>query len=170
MWGYEAESHRVMQLMNKGIDLNARQKILEDARDAGLWNLCTFLLGYPTETPEELQATIDVIYRHDLVNTCTPSNFALKKNAILKDEASSVGITDFTENGELHISYKYQSLTQTMEEVKAKRNSFERKFLEDNRDRLFAHSFTESDSILLYLVKYGRDYVRDYRLTYKRKI
>lgn len=57
-----------------------------------------------------------------------------------------------------------------MEEVKAKRNSFERKFLEDNRDRLFAHSFTESDSILLYLVKYGRDYVRDYRLTYKRKI
>jgi radical SAM superfamily enzyme YgiQ (UPF0313 family) len=170
MWGYEAESERVMKLINKGIDLSHRQRILADARDAGLWNLCTFLLGYPTETPEELQSTIDVIYRHDLINTCTPSNFALKKNAILKDEASTVGITDFTENGELHISYKYQSLTQTMEEVKAKRNSFERKFLEDSRDRLFAHSFTESDSILLYLVKYGRDYVRDYRLTYKRKI
>ena len=60
--------------------------------------------------------------------------------------------------------------SQTMEEVKNKRNSFEKKFLEDTRDRLFAHSFTESDSILLYLVKYGRDYVRDYRLSYKRKI
>lgn len=170
MWGYEAESERVMALINKGIDLHHRRRILLDAKDAGLWNLCTFLLGFPTETKEELQSTIDVIYNHDLINTCTPSNFALKKNAILKDNVSSVGITDFTENGELHISYKYQSDTQTMDEVKKNRNAFERKYLEDTRDRLFAHSFTESDSILLYLVKYGRDYVRDYRLSYKRKI
>ncbi len=170
MWGYEAESERVMKLINKGIDLSYRKKILTDAKDAGLWNLCTFLLGYPTETWEELQSTIKVIYDHDLVNTCTPSNFALKKNAILKDSATSVGITDFKENGELHISYKYLSDTQTMEEVKAKRNAFEKKYLEDTRDRLFAHSFTESDSILMYLAKYGRDYVRDYRLKYERKV
>ena len=57
-----------------------------------------------------------------------------------------------------------------MEEVKSKRNAFEKKYREDTRDRLFAHSFTESDSILMYLVKYGRDYVRDYRLEYKSKI
>lgn len=169
MWGYEAESERVMKLINKGIDVSHRKTILKNAKDAGLWNLCTFLLGYPTETPEELQATIDVIYDHELINTCTPSNFALKKNSILKDRASSVGITDFTENGELHISYKYHSLTQTMEEVKSKRNSFEKKYLEDTSDRLFAHSFTESDLILMYLVKYGRDYVRDYRLKYRKK-
>ena len=170
MWGYEAESERVMKLINKGIDLKCRKEILKNARDAGLWNLCTFLLGFPTETWEELQSTIKVIYDHELINTCTPSNFALKKNAILKDNATSVGITDFKENGELHISYKYISDTQTMEEVKAKRNAFEKKYREDTRDRLFAHSFTESDSILMYLVKYGRDYVKDYRLEYKSKI
>lgn len=170
MWGYEAQSERVMKLINKGIDLNHRKRILQDAKDAGLWNLCTFLLGYPTETWEELQSTIEVIYDHELINTCTPSNFALKKNAILKDHASTVGITDFTENGDFHISYKYLSSTQTMEEVKTKRNNFEKKYLEDTRDRLFAHSFTESDSILIYLVKYGRDYVKDYRLKYRRKI
>lgn len=170
MWGYESESERIMKLMNKGIDLSFRKKILQDSRDAGLWNLCTFLLGFPTETSQELQSTIDVIYDHELVNTCTPSNFALKKNSILKDETDSVGITDFTENGELHISYKYLSNTQTMEDIKAKRNSFEKKYLEDTRDRLFAHSFTESDSILMYLAKYGRNYVKDYRLTYKRKV
>lgn len=169
MWGYEAESERIMKLINKGIDLSYRKKILADARDAGLWNLCTFLLCYPTETAEELQSTIDVIYDHELVNTCTPSNFALKKNAILKDNASSVGITDFAENGELHISYKYHALTQTMEEVKKKRNSFEKKYLEDTADRLWAHTFTESDFLLMYLAKYGRDYVKDYRLKYRRK-
>lgn len=170
MWGYEAESERIMKLINKGIDLSYRKKILADSRDAGLWNLCTFLLCYPTETPEELQSTIDVIYDHELVNSCTPSNFALKKNAILKDEASSVGINDFTENGQLHISYKYQSATQTMEEVKFKRNTFEKKYLEDTQDRLWAHTFTESDFLLMYLAKYGRDYVKNYRLSYKRKL
>lgn len=170
MWGYEAESERVMKLINKGIDLSHRQRILKDAKDAGLWNLCTFLLGFPTETWDELQSTIEVIYNHDLINTCTPSNFALKKNAILKDHTEDVGITNFTDNGDFHISYKYLSETQTMEEVKTKRNNFERKYREDTRDRIFAHSFTESDSILMYLVKHGRDYVRDYRLSYKRKI
>lgn len=170
MWGYEAESERVMKLINKGIDLSYRKKILADARDVGLWNLCTFLLCYPTETPEELQSTIDVIYDHELVNSCTPSNFALKKNAILKDEASTVGINDFTENGQLHISYKYQSDTQTMEEVKFKRNTFEKKYLEDTADRLWAHTFTESDFLLMYLARYGRDYVKNYRLKYKRKL
>lgn len=170
MWGYEAQSERIMKLINKGIDLSLRKKILADARDAGLWNLCTFLLCYPTETAEELQSTIDVIYDHELVNTCTPSNFALKKNAILKDDASSVGITDFTENGELHISYKYHAVTQTMEEVKEKRNAFEKRYLEDTADRLWAHTFTESDFLLMYLAKYGRDYVKDYRLKYKRKM
>ncbi len=170
MWGYEAESERVMKLINKGIDLSYRKKILADSRDVGLWNLCTFLLCYPTETAEELQSTIDVIYDHELVNSCTPSNFALKKNAILKNEASSVGIEDFTENGQLHISYKYQSSVQTMEEVKKTRNAFEKKFLEDTADRLFPHTFTESDMLLMYLVKYGRDYVKNYRLKYNKNI
>ena len=164
MWGYEAASERVMQLMNKGIDLSRRKQILRDAADAGLWNLCTFLLCYPSETPEELQATIDVIYDHELVNTCTPSNFALKKNAILKDHASEASITDFEANGELHISYRYHSSVTTMEEIKRKRNAFERQFLIDTADRLWPHTFTDSDYLLMYLARYGRDYVKNYRL------
>ena len=169
MWGYEADSPRVMKLINKGIDVGSRKKILRDASDAGLWNLCTFLLCYPTETPEELQATIDVIYDHELVNTCTPSNFALKKNAILKNDTGSVGITSFNENGELHISYKYESTITTMEEIKRKRNAFERQYLKDTADRLWAHTFTDSDYLLMYLRYYGRDYVKNYRLKYRRK-
>ena len=170
MWGYEAASERVMNLMNKGIDLSRRKQILQDAADAGLWNLCTFLLCYPSETPEELQATIDVIYDHELVNTCTPSNFALKKNAILKDHASEASITDFEANGDLHISYRYHSSVTTMEEIKKKRNAFERQFLIDTADRLWPHTFTDSDYLLMYLAHYGRDYVKNYRLKYKRRL
>ena len=168
MWGYEAESERVMKLMNKGIDLEYRKKILTDAADVGLWNLCTFLLGYPSETQEELEATIHTIYDENLVNTSTPSNFALKKNAILKDKIEDASITDFESNGELHISYKYHSSVTTMEKIKSNRNAFEKQFVIDTADRLFPHTFTESDYLLMYLAHYGRDYVKSYRLQYKK--
>ena len=168
MWGYESESPRIMELMNKGIDLSERKRILADSAKAGIWNVVTFLLGFPTETEEELQSTIDVIYDNRIVDTCVPSNFALKKNAILKNKAESVDITEFHENGDLHISYKYSSLTSTMEEVKARRNRFEKKFLEDTADRLWPHTFTEGDYLMFYLTHYGKDYVKNYRLKYKK--
>lgn len=170
MWGYEAASERVMRLMNKGIDLSRRKQILTDSAQAGLWNLCTFLLCYPSETPEELQQTIDFIYDHELVNTCTPSNFALKKNSILKNNTQDAEITDFQANGDFHISYKFHSTVTSMEEIKKKRNSFERQYLIDTADRLWAHTFTDSDYLLLYLAHYGRDYVKNYRLRYKRDL
>ncbi len=170
MWGYESESPRIMELMNKGIDLSERKRILADSAKAGIWNVVTFLLGFPTETEEELQSTIDVIYDNKIVDTCVPSNFALKKNAILKNKAESVDITEFHENGDLHISYKYSSLTSTMEEVKARRNRFEKKFLEDTADRLWPHTFTEGDYLMFYLTRYGKDYVKNYRLKYKKDI
>ncbi len=170
MWGYESESPRIMELMNKGIDLSERKRILADSAKAGIWNVVTFLLGFPTETDEELQSTIDVIYDSTIVDTCVPSNFALKKNAILKSKTDSVDITEFHENGELHISYKYSSLSSTMEEVKARRNRFEKKFLEDTADRLWPHTFTEGDYLMFYLTRYGKDYVKNYRLKYKKDI
>ena len=117
-----------------------------------------------------LQSTIDVIYDHELVNTAVPSNFALKKNAILKDHAEDASITDYQANGELHISYKYHSTVTTMEEIKRRRNAFEKQYLADTADRLWPHTFTESDFLLLYLSRYGRDYVKNYRLKYKKKL
>ncbi len=168
MWGYESESPRIMELMNKGIDITHRKRILEDSARAGIWNIVTFLLGFPTETQDELQSTIDVIYDDSIVDTCVPSNFALKKNAILKDKTESVNITDYSENGELHISYKYSSLSGTMEEVKERRNRFEKKYLHDTADRLWSHTFTESDYLMFYITHYGKDYVKNYRLDYKR--
>lgn len=170
MWGYESESPRIMELMNKGIDLSHRKRILADSAAAGIWNIVTFLLGFPTETDEELQSTINVIYDNSVVDTCVPSNFALKKNAILKNKTDSVNITEFHENGELHISYKYSSLSSTMEQVKERRNKFEKKFLADTADRLWPHTFTESDYLMFYLTHYGKEYVKNYRLKYKKEL
>ncbi len=169
-WGYEAESPRLLELMNKGIDPDVRARIVRDCVDIGMWTQCTFLLGYPTETPEELQSTIDVIENRELINSCTPSNFALKKNAILKDQIEDVGITDFTSNGDFHVSCSYHSTGASMETVKKNRMDFERRFLKETADCLWSLGFTDTDHLLLYLSKYGRDWVRDYRLKYTKEV
>lgn len=168
-WGYEVASPRLLKLMNKGIDPAVRDRILADCVEIGIWTQCTFLLGYPTETPEELKQTLDVIEDRALINSCTPSNFVLKKNAILKDETDAVGITDFTSNGDFHISYSYHAKSTTMELVKKNRMDFERRFLAATADCLWSLGFTDTDHLLLYLSRYGRDWVRDYRLQYKKK-
>jgi hypothetical protein len=144
-------------------------RILRDCVEIGMWTQCTFLLGYPTETPEELQATIDVIEDRMLINSCTPSNFSLKKNAILKNELEKVGITDCQSNGDFHVSCSYHAVSTTMEKVKHDRMTFERRFLAQTADCMWSLGFTDTDHLLLYLSKYGRDFVRDYRLQYKKE-
>lgn len=168
-WGYETKPERLLKLMNKGISPDVRDRILRDCVDIGMWTQCTFLLGYPTETPEELQQTIDVIEDRTLINSCTPSNFVLKKNAILKDDADSVGLHDKKSNGEFHISYSYSSSGVSMEQVKHNRLVFEKRFLEETADSMWSLGFTDTDHLLLFLSRYGRDFVRDYRLSFKKK-
>ena len=168
-WGYEAKSERLLKLMNKCIDPEVRVRILRDSCEIGMWNQCTFLLGYPTETPEELKSTIDVINDRELIHSCTPSNFALKKNAILGSEPETVGLSNITTKGDFHISFNYDSKGISMDEVKKNRLTFEQKFLTDTADTLWSLGFTDTDHLLLYVSKYGRDYVKDYRLSFKKK-
>lgn len=168
IWGYEAESERIMKILNKGIDCSQRKRILEDAKSVGLFNHCTFLLGYPSETPEETEATKNTIRNRALVNCCTPSNFALKKNAIMIKETEDAGIKNVTDNGDFHISCNYVINGNSTKNIKKDRMEFQHNFLKDNAESLWSLSFADTDHILLYLSKYGADWVRDYRLKYKK--
>ncbi len=168
IWGYEAESERIMKILNKGIDCSNRKRILEDAKSVGLFNHCTFLLGYPGETPEETESTKNTIRNRQLVNCCTPSNFALKKNAIMIKETDDAGINNVVDNGDFHISCNYVINGNSTKNIKKDRMEFQHNFLKDNAKSLWSLSFADTDHILLYLSKYGADWVRNYRLKYKK--
>ena len=167
-WGYEAESERIMKILNKGIDCSNRKKLLEDAKSVGLWNHCTFLFGYPGETKEETESTKDVIRYSGLVDSCTPSNFALKKNAIMINETEEAGLQDIKDNGDFHISCNYVLDGKETRNIKKERMDFQLDFLKKNADRIWSVEFTDTDHILLYTSKYGAQWVRDYRLKYKK--
>lgn len=164
MWGYECESLRIMELMNKGINSERRLEILADSHKAGIWNNGLFIFGYPTETPEEIRQTMDVIRNNrDIINSCTLSNFSLKKHSLLKETVGSNGIISYTENGEFFTSYKDVMDGVSQSDRRELRRKFQFEFTEANKNSLWSVVFSDFDHLLLYLSKYGCDYVRNYR-------
>lgn len=164
LWGYECHSERIMKLMNKGINTDARLKILTDARKAGIWNNGLFMFGYPTETLEETKDTMDFIKRHrDVIPSCTLSNFSLKKNSRLIQNIGKNGVESYTSAGDFYIVYKdiIDGISQL--ERRKLRRDFQFSLLEENANTLWSVVFSDFDHLLLYLSEYGCDYVSSYR-------
>ena len=57
--GVEAGSQRVLDLVKKGVKKGSAVEGFRRAQDAGIGILSNFILGFPTETREEMEETID---------------------------------------------------------------------------------------------------------------
>ncbi len=164
LWGYECEALRLMEMMNKGIDSEKRLDILRNAHNAGIWNNGLFIFGYPTETMDEIHQTMDVILNNrDIINSCTLSNFTLKKHSILKETIGENGIIDYSENGEFFTAYKDVIDGVSQSDRRDLRRNFQFDFIEQNKNALWSVIFSDFDHLLLYLSKFGCEYVRNYR-------
>ena len=64
-WGIESGSERILKLMNKGIDVKDRIRLLSDADELGIWNHSYVMLSFPSETKKELQETIDLYVNNE---------------------------------------------------------------------------------------------------------
>ncbi|MEN6573846.1 B12-binding domain-containing radical SAM protein [Methanobacterium aggregans] len=58
-YGVESGSQRVLDLMKKRITLKQAEYAVESAKDAGIRVLTSFILGFPGETADEIDKTID---------------------------------------------------------------------------------------------------------------
>lgn len=172
MWGYESASERIMEMINKGVDLDERLDIMKASADVGIWNHVTFLLGYPTETIEEMKLTEDVIVnRGDVVDSLSPSSFAMKRcAAIANGKPEEFGITDYNLRGEFHVSYEIKTVGIQMQELKKHKLQFQSDYIYSKRHKLWNISFSDSDHLLLYIIKYGKEFVKNYTLEYERRI
>ncbi len=164
LWGYEAYSERVLNLMNKGIDAGKREEILRNAHDAGIWNNVLFIIGYPTETREEIEQTLDFVRNNrDIVNSVTPSNFSLKKNAILHDEIGKNGIVSCKTNGEFYTVCKDEIEGVPQHIRRDIRRDFHLELITDYSGSIWPVNYSDFDLLLLYLSKYSLDYVANYK-------
>ncbi len=53
-----------MQAMVKGTEVEHMSRILHDSTAAGIWNHTFFFFGFPGETIEDAQATVNFLYAH----------------------------------------------------------------------------------------------------------
>jgi radical SAM superfamily enzyme YgiQ (UPF0313 family) len=64
LFGLESASDAIMQAMVKGTELPHMSRILRESAEAGIWNHTFFFFGFPGETLEDAQQTVNFLYEH----------------------------------------------------------------------------------------------------------
>ncbi|OGI01880.1 MAG: hypothetical protein A2Y25_07965 [Candidatus Melainabacteria bacterium GWF2_37_15] len=164
MWGIESGSPRIMELINKGINLEERFEPLKMANKAGIWNFSFTFFGFPTETSTEALQTINMIIDNkDIINSYGMSLFTLGKHTKLRQEPEKFGIVNIREVEEdLSIQLNYE-LTQGMTREQVRKAA---ELCNEISDKVYHaplwFSIGFREFLYLYLDKYGLDYVKEY--------
>ncbi|MFX0208019.1 MAG: B12-binding domain-containing radical SAM protein [Candidatus Hodarchaeota archaeon] len=81
-FGLESANPRVLNLMCKGITIDDMRQTLRNSSEAGIWNHVFLFFGFPTETEEEANETIEFVLKNkDKIKSVAHSTFNLKKNS-----------------------------------------------------------------------------------------
>ncbi len=163
-WGYESRSERVMHLMNKGINLGERLQILQNAYTAGVWNHCLCMVGFPTETYDEmLQTFAEIRSNRKIFNSCAVNSFFLSYNSLMYQKPEDFGITSISvpSTFDSHCSFKGDVMPE--KEYREITKQFINEYTEENWDTLWAMEYNNFDYLNLYLQRFGIHQIRSFR-------
>lgn len=80
LFGLESASEQVIQLMVKGTELEHMSRILHESNEANIWNHTFFFFGFPGETLEDAQETVNFLYEHkQLINSAALGTFLMER-------------------------------------------------------------------------------------------
>lgn len=164
LWGYESGSKKIMDLINKGIDVDRRLDILRDARSAGIFNFAFIFFGFPAETKEDAMMTIDEICANtDIINTYGKSVFTMGKHTKLREAPEKYGVVGKTyQEAEFSPTYVYEAVGMSKKELREMVDLCTKRANEAYGNALVFHLLSR-EIILLYLCKYNIDEVCNYK-------
>jgi hypothetical protein len=64
VWGLESGSQKVLNLMNKGININIASRVLKMAKKNKIANFCSVIYDFPGETCQDIKRTISFLKEH----------------------------------------------------------------------------------------------------------
>ena len=99
MWGVESACQRILDLINKGTNVNEVEKTLRQSHEAGIKNAVYAFGGFPTEKEEEYNKTIEFLKRNrDYIDLQFTGLFRLTKNSRIAKDISGFKIGSIKEN------------------------------------------------------------------------
>ena len=164
LWGFESGSKKIMKLINKGINVDNRLKILKDAREAGIYNFAFIFFGFPAETKRNAMQTIKVICDNtDIINSYGKSVFTMGKHTKLREAPSKYGVIGETKQvSEFSPTYEYTAKGMTKEELNDVINLCTKRANEAYGNALSFHLISR-EILFLYICKYGVDQVCNFK-------
>ena len=93
LYGLETAAEPMIRRMVKGTDAAEMGRILEEGAAAGLWNHTFFFFGFPGETLEQAQETVNFVYMHqNAVHSASPGAFVLERYSPAYQSPAEYGI------------------------------------------------------------------------------
>ena len=99
MFGFESGSQRLLDLVEKGVDLEEAERVLRAAHEAGISTTLYTMVGLPTETREEAEMTRSFIVRNaDRIGEISLQIFNLDMVSPMYRDPSRFGIATITDD------------------------------------------------------------------------
>lgn len=114
LFGLETASERMIALMDKGTRRETMSRILRESAAAGIWNHTFFFFGFPTETMEDAQDTVNFVYAHgDVIHSASPGEFVLERYSPVHQQPARFGVRRIIERPEqdLAIYFDYELMS-----------------------------------------------------------
>jgi radical SAM superfamily enzyme YgiQ (UPF0313 family) len=150
LFGLETASPRMIELMDKGTKRETMSRILKESTAAGIWNHTFFFFGFPTETLEDAQDTVNFVFEHgEVIHSGSPGEFVLERYSPVHLAPQEFGVQRVIQKPEEDLAIYFEYV------------------LESGLDESTAKAITEHLLDALPGKRYGQYYAQDaYRLLY----
>jgi hypothetical protein len=166
LFGLESAASSTIERMHKGTRVDTISRVLRDSAEAGIWNHAFFFFGFPGETMDAAQETVNFVYAHqDAIHSASPGAFLLERYSPAHQDPASYGITRIVENPDrdLAIYFDYEvasGLNESMADTLASRlvdvlpeKKFGQYYITDAYRLLYAsHLWEQGEPMPLWLV------------------
>lgn len=111
MWGVESACQRILNLIDKGTNIKETENILRQSHQAKIRNAVYAFGGFPTETEEEYQKTIEWLKRNrEYIDLQFTGLFRLTNNSRIEKDPSKFKITSIKKSeDEFNPAYDYET-------------------------------------------------------------
>ncbi len=98
LWGLESASQRVLDVMNKGTEIDDVRRVITMAAQAGIKNLVFVMFGFPGESEEEFLATLSFLERNrEAIHALSKGTFRLMEGSPIAEKPGKFGISEIRE-------------------------------------------------------------------------